>query len=285
MLTTVGAAAMAAPVRAEPTLPVVATFSILADFVRVLGGSRVAVRSLVGPNGDPHVYDPSPADAQAVKGASLLVENGLGLEGWMARLAASAHSAARVVIASQGVAKLTAEGGKLDPHAWQSVANAALYAANIRDGLIGADAAGRTTYEENAARYRAELDALDAEVRAAMAKIPPERRRIVTTHDAFAYFGAAYGLELIAPAGVSTEGEISARDLGAIIAQIRAGHIPAVFLENMSDPRIAEQIARETGAKIGGVLYTDALSPPDGPAPTYIAMMRHNIMELTKALA
>ncbi len=268
-------------------LPVVATFTILADFVRETGGDRVAVASIVGPNGDAHVYDPTPADARKLAGAKLIVENGLGLEGWISRLAKASGSKAPVVVATSGVKpRKDAEAhGGVDPHAWQDVGNAKIYVANIRDGLIGVDPEGKAIYEARARDYLAKLDALDAELRAAIARIPLDRRRIVSTHDAFGYFAQAYGLEFAAPAGVSTEGDVSARDVAKIIAQIRREKFPAVFLENVSDPRLIERIARETGAKVGGALYSDALSPPDGPAGTYIDMARHNIRELTKALA
>ena len=273
-------------------IPVVATFTILADLVRQVGGARVEVVSLVGPNGDVHAYDPSPADSRKVAGAKLVVENGLHLEGWISRLAKASATKARIVLASDGAAprkdmtnKEFAEHGGTDPHAWQNVANAKIYVANIRDGLIAVDPAGRAEYEANARAYLEKLDALDAEARAAIAKIPAERRRIVTTHDAFGYFGQAYGLTLAAPAGVSTESGVSARDMARIIAQIKKDRFPAVFLENVSDARLMDQIARETGAKIGGTLYSDSLSAPEGPAGTYIDMVRHNISELTKALA
>jgi len=284
--------ASTAGAHAQTKIPVVATFTILADFVGQVGGARVGVVSLVGPNGDVHAYDPSPADSRKVAAARLIVENGLHLEGWISRLAKASAAKGRVVIASAGVAlrkdasnKEFAEHGGTDPHAWQNVANAKIYVVNIRDGLIAVDPAGKAEYEANAQAYLEKLDALDAAARAAIAKIPAERRRIVTTHDAFGYFGQAYGLTLAAPAGVSTEGGISARDVAKIVAQIRKDRFPAVFLENVSDPRLMDQIARETGAKIGGTLYSDSLSGPDGPAGTYIDMVRHNISELTKALA
>ena len=272
-------------------LPVVATFTILADLVRQVGGDRVEVVSLVGPNGDVHAYAPSPADSRKLAAARLIVENGLNLEGWISRLAKASASKARIVVASAGVSPREEHGdhdhahGGTDPHAWQNVANAKIYVANIRDGLIAADLSGKADYAARAKTYLEKLDALDAYVRAAVAKIPADRRRIVTTHDAFGYFGQAYGIELAAPAGVSTEAAVSARDVGKIIAQIKKDKFPAVFLENVSDPRLMDQIARETGAKIGGTLYSDSLSGPDGAAGTYIDMVRHNISELTKALA
>ena len=288
----VGLAALfagAEPVCAQTTLPVVATFTILADLVRQVGGDRVEVVSLVGPNGDVHAYNPSPADSRKLAGARLIVENGLNLEGWISRLAKASASKARIVIASNRVTlrkeDADHEHGGADPHAWQNVLNAKIYVANILDGLIAVDPSGKADYEARAKAYLDRLDALDAEVRAAVANIPPDRRRIVTTHDAFGYFGQAYGLELAAPTGVSTETAVSARDVGKIIAQVKKDKYPAVFLENVSDVRLIDQIARETGARIGGTLYSDSLSGSEGPAGTYIDMVRHNISELTKALA
>ncbi len=275
-----------APARAQK-LPVVATFTILADFAREVGGERVEVASIVGPNGDAHVYDPSPADGRKLAAARLVIENGLGLEGWISRLAKASGTKATVAIVSKGVTPRKdpdAHGG-IDPHAWQSVANAKIYVANIRDALVSADPDGRAVYEARAGAYAAKLDALDAEARAAIAALPQERRRIVSTHDAFGYFAEAYGLAFVAPAGVSTEGDISAKAVARIIAQVRTEKFPAVFLENISDSRLIERIGRESGARIGGALYSDALSPPGGPAGTYMDMMRHNIRELTRALA
>ena len=280
------------PAFAQTKIPVVATFTVLADFAREIGGDRVDVSTIVGPNGDAHVYDPAPADSRRLAAAAVVIENGLGLEGWIARLTRASGTKARIVIASARVtprrdgnsADQSGHSG-VDPHAWQNVANAKLYAADIASALAEVDPAGRADYEARAKAYIEKLDALDREVRAAVEKIPANRRRIVTTHDAFGYFGQAYGLEFVAPAGVSTEAEISARDVARIIRQIREGKFPAVFLENVSDPRLMERIARESGAKVGGALYSDALSAPDGPAGTYIDMVRHNIRELTKALA
>jgi zinc/manganese transport system substrate-binding protein len=270
--------------RIQDRFRVVASFSILGDLVRNVGGDRLEVATLVGPESDAHAFSPTPADARTLGAAKAVVVNGLGLEGWMTRLVKASGSKAPVVVASQGIATRTVEGA-IDPHAWQSVANAKIYVANIRDGLSKADPAGRSTYEANAAGYLGKLDALEREVRAAIGQIPAERRKIITTHDAFGYFGAAHGLTLIAPEGVSTEAEPSARDVARIIRQIKIQNIPALFMENIVDPRLMRQIAKETGARVGGTLYSDALSAPAGPAPTYIDMMRHNVGELSKALA
>jgi zinc/manganese transport system substrate-binding protein len=287
-------AALPSTAKARDKLPVVATFSILGDLVSNVGGDRVAVKSLVGPNGDAHVYSPSPADARTLSDAKLIVTNGLGFEGWLTRLVKSSNSKARNVVASKGVKPRKLAGKHAhdhghgpsdgDPHAWQSVANAKTYVANIRDGLIAADPAGKAVYEANAAAYLDKLEALDREIRETIAKIPPERRRIITTHDAFGYFSDAYGVEFVAPQGVSTESEASARDVARIITQIKKQKIPAVFLENISNPRLLKQIADETGAKVGGTLYSDALTDEKGPAPTYIDLIRHNIRTLSAAL-
>jgi zinc/manganese transport system substrate-binding protein len=267
----------------SPPLPVVASFSILGDFVREVGGSGVDVSTIVGPNGDAHVYEPTPADGRKLAGARLVFVNGLAFEGWIDRLIAASKTKARIVTVSAGVARRHNEEG-LDPHAWQDVANARRYVENIRDALAAADPERAALYRANAAAYLVKLDALDREITAALATIPPARRRIVSTHDAFGYFSARYGLEFIAPQGVSTEAEASARDIARIIDAVKREKVAAVFLENIADPRLAESIAAQTGAKVGGTLYSDALSDAKGPAPNYIEMVRHNVKELTEAL-
>jgi zinc/manganese transport system substrate-binding protein len=282
-------AASAWPAKAQTTekLPVVATFSILADFARNVGGEQIKVTELVGPDGDTHVYQPKPADAKELGAARLILVNGLGLEGWIDRLIKASGAKAPVVVTTNGIiAQQMREEGRIgpDPHAWQSIANAKIYVANIRDALISADPNGASAYRANTDDYLGKLDALDKQVSAEIASIPPGRRQIITTHDAFGYFGTAYGFRFVAPEGISTETEASARDVAKIIRQIKAQKIPAVFLENVTDPRLVQTIAAESGAKIGGTLYSDALSVPDGPAGTYIEMMRNNIRELAAAL-
>ena len=274
----------AVPARAQDRLNVVASFSILGDFVRNLGGDRVNVTTLVGSNSDVHVYSPTPADAKRIADAKIVIVNGLGLEGWLPRLAQSAGSKAAIVTATGGIATRKL-GSDADPHGWQSVVNAKIYVTNIRDALAAADPAGAETYRANSQTYLEKLDALDREVRAAVARIPESRRKVISTHDAFGYFADAYGIEFIAPLGVSTESEASARDIARIITQIRTQKIPAVFLENISDPRLVSQIAAETGARVGGTLYSDSLTGEKGDSPTYIDMVRHNIKALTSALA
>ncbi|MGD9502075.1 MAG: metal ABC transporter substrate-binding protein [Methyloceanibacter sp.] len=299
----------------------VASFSILGDMVRQVGGDRVEVTTLVGPDGDAHVFNPTPADAKALASAQVFFVNGLGFEGWIERLEKAAGFKGEVVVTSEGVKPLTlteeeghhhgehadsdhdgedhADGGDhdepakdeghddaiTDPHAWQDLANGKIYVANIRDALIAADPDGKPVYEANAAKYLDAIAKEDSAVRAALGALPEARRRIITSHDAFGYFARAYGLTIIAPQGVSTESEASAQDVAKIIRQIKEQKIPAVFIENIADHRLLDQIARETGAKIGGALYSDALSNADGPAPTYLDMFRHNAGAITAALS
>ena len=303
---------------AQDKLPVVASFSILGDMVSEVGGDRVAVTMLVDLDGDAHVYSPTPADAQTVAAAQVVVVNGLGFEGWLDRLIEASEYAGPVIVATAGIkglemaeegheahaedeahahGEVKAEGadhdhddhaghdhGPIDPHAWQSLANARLYVANIEAGLTAADPEGAETYAANAAAYLAEIDAAEADIKAAVAALPENRRSVVTSHDAFGYYAAAYGMTFHAPEGLSTESEVSAADVAALITQMKAEAIPAVFMENITDGRLLEQITSETGAKIGGTLFSDALSGPDGPASTYLNMMRHNTTTLTTAL-
>lgn len=275
--------AVVSPARAADRLNVVASFSILGDLVRNVGGERVNVTTLVGPDGDVHVYVPTPADAKKIADARLVFVNGLGLEGWLPRLVQSAGNKATIITATTGIAPLKL-GSDADPHAWQSPLNAKIYVTNIRDALVAAAPADAEAFKSNANAYLAKLDALDGEVRQAVAQIPENRRKVISTHRAFGYFAAAYGVEFVAPQGVSTESEASARDIAGIITQIRAAKIPAVFLENISDPRLIRQIAAETGARVGGTLYSDSLTGEKGDSPTYIDMVRHNIKTLTSAL-
>jgi zinc/manganese transport system substrate-binding protein len=261
-----------------------------------VGGERVEVATLVGPNGDAHVYSPTPADGRRLTEAKIVFTNGLRFEGWIDRLVKSSGTKAVRIEAAKGVKPLKGEEDGhghghhhghdgSDPHAWQSIGNAKTYIVNIRDALIAADAAGRQAYEVNASAYLKRLDEIDAEVKGLVASIPPERRRIITSHDAFRYFEEAYGIDFVSPQGVSTEAEASAKDVARIIQQIRREKIAAVFVENVSDARLMERIAKETGAKIGERVYSDALSEPNGPAGTYIDMMRHNIRAFSAALS
>ena len=307
LATVLAALALPAAAQDEPLL-VVATFSVLGDMAERIGGERVEVTTLVGAGGDTHVYRPTPADARAVAEADLLLVNGLDFEGWIDRLVEASGFEGPTVVATDGIEPLPAEGhhdadgeedaehgeeehghdghdhGAFDPHAWHDPALSRTYAANLAEGLTAADPEGAETYEAGLAAYEDELDALDAEVRALMDAIPPEARMVVTSHDAFGYFAAAYGLRFEAPQGLSTEAEASAADVAGMIRQIRRADIRAVFIETVADPRLMERIAEETGAAIGGTLYADTLSPPDGPAPTHLDMIRHNASTIAAAI-
>ena len=307
---------LAAAASGTPDRPIraVATFSILGDMVSRIGGQYVSVTTLVGPNGDAHVYRPTPAAARAVSEAHILVVNGLDFEGWLDRLIQASDFAGVHVVATAGIKPMAAEDGggddrghdrdhsegtsaeehgdghddhdhgAFDPHAWQSLRHAVVYVDNITAALAKADPDNASTFYRNRADYVAEIEALDADIRGMFADLPAGSRTIVTSHDAFQYFGRDYGLAFIAPQGLSTASEASARDVARLIQFIRDQGIRAVFTENVADPRLLERIADETGATIGGTLYPGALSGPDGPAPTYLDMMRHNARALTQAL-
>jgi zinc/manganese transport system substrate-binding protein len=272
------------PCWSQSRLKVVATFSVLGDLVAAVGGGRIEVINLVGPDSDAHVYSPAPADVRKITDAHVIVTNGLGFDGWSTRLVRASGSRAPVIEATIGIAPRRLPDGHPDPHAWQSAILAKDYVGNIRDALVRADPAGQAVYAVNATAYLASLDALDRELRAAVEAVSAERRRVISTHDAFGYFQDAYGIAFIAPQGMSTDTEASARDVARVITQIRREKIPAVFLENVSDPRLMERIAKEAGARVGGRLYSDALTGPAGEAPTYVDMMRHNMRTIIAAL-
>jgi zinc/manganese transport system substrate-binding protein len=287
-----GLALFATPALAVERLPVVASFSILGDMTARVGGERIALTTLVGPDGDAHVFQPGPGDARALANARVLVLNGLGFEGWISRLKDAAGFGGVEVVATSGIEPLPPseheehghEHGAVDPHAWQDVGNAEIFVRNIANGLERADPDGAVIYRANAEAYLAELHALDEEIRSAMARVPEAQRVLVTSHDAFRYFAHAYGVTVLAPQGVSTESEASAADVARLIEQIRAERVQAVFVENISDPRLVDQIVRETGAHVGGTLHSDALSPPGTPAASYLGMMRQNAAQITAAL-
>lgn len=282
---------LAAEASAQAPLKVVASFSILADMVKNIGGEHVEVTTLVGPDGDAHVYQPTPADARAVATARVLVVNGFDFEGWMGRLVKATNFKGVHVVATRGVSShsmIEIEEGKkrkvIDPHAWQDLQRGMTYVRNIADGLASADPARAEQYKANAEAYLGKLRELDAWIVAELAAIPKERRKVITSHDAFAYFGRRYGITFRAPVGVSTESEASAKDVAALITQIRKESIRAIFVENMSDPRLLQQLASEAEAAVGGTLYADALSGPSGPASSYIDMFRHNVTQLVTAM-
>lgn len=275
-----------APAHAR-TLKTVASFTILADIVRAVGGDKVEVQSLVGPNGDPHTFEPTPNDARELKGADIVFVNGLGLEGWMDRLIAASGYKGKPVVASDGIRSLTMDdNGKavIDPHAWNSAGNGIIYVKDVEAALVAADPADAATFGTNAKIYEAQLAALDGQAKSEAAALPASRRKILTTHDALGYFAKAYGVEILSPLGISTEQEPSAAAMAGLIRQIRAERIHTYFLENSNDPRLIEQIARATHARPGGELFVESLSKPDGPAATYPMMFRHNLDLIVKAM-
>ncbi|RUW32269.1 MULTISPECIES: zinc ABC transporter substrate-binding protein AztC [unclassified Mesorhizobium] len=278
-------------------LKVVASFTVIADFAKNVGGDRVNITTIVGPDGDAHVYEPSPADAVAMAGADVVLVNGLHFEGFLQRLVDASATKAAIVTLTKGVTPIdfkpefadadAAEGaGKTvtDPHAFQSIANARIYVKNIADAFCAADSEGCDSYEANATAYTAKLDALEGDVKAAIQSIPEAKRVVITSHDAFGYFEHEYGLMFLAPQGISTDSEPSAADVAKLVEQIKQDKAAAIFIENITNPRLIEQIAGETGIKVGGTLYSDALSGSDGPASTYIDMMHNNITQIKGAI-
>jgi len=276
------AAASAEPAVA-PVLKVVATFSILADMVREVGGPAVEVSALVGPNADAHVYEPTPADVRRVARADLVVANGLRFEGWIDRLIASSGYRGKVVVASAGIVPLQLGGGA-DPHAWQSMVNGQRYAQTLRDALLAAAPQRSAEINAQAASYLARMAALEQDTRSRIAALPESRRRVITSHDAFGYFAAAYGVRFIAPRGWTTGSEPSAETVARIVRQARETQASALLVENISDPRLIERIAREAHLKVGGQLYSDALSAPGTAADTYIHLFEHNVRTLVEAM-
>ena len=309
---------VAAPTHAKAeNLKVVSTFSIVSDFAQIVGGKHISLTTLVGPDGDAHAYEPRPADAVALRNADLVLANGLHFEGFLPRLWRASGATAPIVELAQGARLLrntpadrdedtvhptddhdhddpTHGGGdaadhhhhhgEYDPHAWQAVSNAKIYVDNIAKAFCKADGQACASYRANARAYMAKLDALDRNIKEAVARIPPDRRTLITSHDAFGYLGREYGLRFLAPQGLSTESEASAASVAALIRQIKSNKASALFLENVSNPRLVERIAAETGMKIGGKLYSDALSTKNGPAATYLDMMQHNVATIRDAI-
>lgn len=281
-----GLTLLTAPAYARP-LNVVASFSVLGDIVKEVGGDSIMLKVLVGPDGDAHTFEPRPADAKALHGADLVIVNGLDLEKWMEKLVIASGYAGPIVVASDGVVpRKMNEGGRtvIDPHAWQDLSNGTIYVRNIEAALEKADPEDATIFQANADTLKAELADLDVWTRQQISTVPEEKRRVITTHDAFGYFGAAYGIAFRAPEGLSTDAEPSAGALAKLVDQIRHEKVKALFIENMSDPRLIQTISKETGAQMGGELYSDALSKPGGAAPTYPAMFRNNVPKLVAAM-
>lgn len=287
-LITAAALCMSTTLVAAKTLSVVASFTILADVVKEVGGDHVAVKTLVGPNGDPHEFEPSPDDAKTLKAADVAFISGEGLESWFTRLAKAAGYKGKPIVASEGIKTLEMEeDGKTvtDPHVWNSAANIVIWIANIEKALITADPDDAADLKANAARYTKEMQELNAYAHEKLGAAPKEKRKILTSHDAFGYFGREYGVAFLSPLGVSTEKEASAADVAKLINQIKKEKVKAYFIENSNDPRLVKQIADATGAEPGGELYVESLSAPDGPAPTYAKMFRYNVNQIAAAIS
>ncbi|WP_411882458.1 metal ABC transporter substrate-binding protein [Polaromonas sp. YR568] len=282
--------AVAATSHAADKLPVLASFSILGDLVRVVGGERVSVTTLVGPDEDAHVFEPKPQDAKNILQTRLLVTNGLGFEPWAQKLVQSAGYKGRSVVASQGVKPRTLPSEKghshaeTDPHAWQDPTLVMVYVRNIAAALGQLDPASASSYQANSEAYVKELQALDAWAKEQFAAIPAAKRKVITSHDAFGYFGAHYQVGFLAPQGLSTEAEPSAKEVAQLIRQIQREKIKAVFVENMSNPKLLAQLSKDAGVTVGPELYVDALSASGGPADTYLRLMRHNVTQLVSGM-
>lgn len=270
------------------TINVVASFSILADVVKNIGGDHVNVKSLVPANGDPHDFEPSPDDAKAVKAAAVSFMSGEGLETWFARLSKAAGSQKQAVIVSDGIATQTFdEDGKTvtDPHVWNSASNVIVWVKNIEAALAKADPEDAKVFKANATRYNQQLEDLNRDIKARFNDIPIEKRTVLTSHDAFGYYGKAYDVSFLSPLGISTDTEASAANVASLIDQIKAQGIKVYFIENSNDPRLIKQIADATGAQPGGALYPESLSAQDGPASSYIALMRYNTNQIAAAIS
>jgi zinc/manganese transport system substrate-binding protein len=305
------AAGTAAPPTAAATsqtkLPVVASFSILGDLVQQVGGDKVEVRTLVGAGADAHTFEPSPADSAALTRAVLVFENGLGFEPWLERLYAASGSKARRVVVTDGLTALHAEEdegdghgqaakekdkddhghGEQNPHAWHDVRHAQHMVGVIREALAAADPANAAVYRANGDRYLTELQALDTWIGEQVNSLPPERRKLVTTHDTFRYFAVRYGFEVVGTAlgAASTEAaEPSAGEFARLVQAIKDAGVPAIFAENVANPRLMERLAHEAGVTLAPTLYTDALGQPGSNGETYVKMMRYNVTTIVDAL-
>lgn len=273
------------PAGAEEPLPVVASFSIIGDMAKQVGGETVSVTTLVGPDADAHAYRPKTADSKALAKSRIVFMNGLGFEGWMDRMIKSSGFKGDAVVVSKGIVpRQLDEENASDPHAWQNVANARIYVNNIAAALIKAMPEKAAYIKIRADKYSAEIAVMDKAIQAAIARIPEKNRKIITSHDAFGYFGKAYGVKFLAPVGISTESQPSAANVAKLIKQIKAENVKTIFVENMSSPKLIKRISKESGAKMGGELYADALSSANGPAPTYLDMMRHNLILIKGAM-
>lgn len=266
---------------------VVTSFTVLADMAKQVGGEHVTVKSLVGPNGDPHSYEPSPQDSVALSKAYVVIVSGLGMEGWMDRLVSASGYKGKVIVASEGIStrSMTEDGKQItDPHAWNSAENGAIYAQNIAKALVAADPQDATAIQDSGSEYVTRLKLLDSWAKTRFESIPKSKRKVLTSHDAFGYFGQEYGVTFLAPVGFSTEAEANASDVATLIKQLKNQHIKTYFIENQTDPRLVKQIASASGAQPGGELYPEALSAASGPASTYEMAFKHNVDTIANSM-
>lgn len=279
-----------AVVEASDKLAVTASFSILGDLVAVVGGERVEISTLVGPNEDAHVFEPTPMDVKNIARTKLVVAHGLGFDHWMSRLAAAANYKGEILLASDGVDVRQIPDddqlGKMqmDPHAWHDPQHVASYVRNIGNALSRIDPQGAAYYQKNVVKYVQALNDLDVWAKAQFAQIPAAKRKVITSHDAFGYLGARYGIRFLAPQGFATDSEASAKDVAQLIRQIKRERIRAAYIENMSNPKLLQQLSREAGVTPGGKLYADALSGVHEVAPTYLQFMRYNVEQLVQGM-
>jgi zinc/manganese transport system substrate-binding protein len=273
---------------------VVSTNTIAHDLVLQVGGDLFQAECLLPAGSDPHAYEPKPADVRRVAVAKLVVANGLGFESWITKLVKNSGFRGELLILSTGITPLAAAEcedhdhhhahGEFDPHAWQDVGNVVRYVDNLRDALVRLMPMQAAAINARAAAYTAELQSLHAYAAAALGRLPAERRKLVTSHDALAYFGRAYGLDIVPIAGLSTGQEPNARQVSRLIRRIRAEKVPAVFIESTANPKLARLLAEEAGVKVPPSLYTDSVGPEGSPANTYAGMIRHNVDTIVAAL-
>ncbi|WP_409361477.1 metal ABC transporter solute-binding protein, Zn/Mn family [Bartonella heixiaziensis] len=280
---------------AHNKIKVVASFSILADLVKNVGGDHISMTTFVGPNANTHTYEPTPHDTKALKEAHIIFINGLHLESFMDRLLTASGTKAPLIKVSTNIPPLEIENNKhdvqqnhhhssIDPHAWQTIPNVVIYVKNIATALCKIDTQSCANYSKNANAYIQKLNEMQTRITKQISTIPKDKRIIITSHDAFDYFAQEYGFIILAPQSASIEAEATAADVAKLIKQIKTNKVTALFVENISNPRLIEQISKETGLKIGGTLYSDALSDENGPAATYLNMMEHNVKTIIDAI-
>jgi zinc/manganese transport system substrate-binding protein len=280
-------ALLSSPLAMAKTVNAVTSFSILGDIVQEVGGEHVKVTSLVGPDGDPHSFEPSPKDSKAINASDVVFVSGLGLEGWIDRLVTASGYKGHLVTASEGVnsRKMEEDGKQItDPHAWNSMANGVIYATNVMNALIKADPQDADYFRQRGKAYIEQLQKLDSWAKTEFAGIPQSKRKVLTSHDAFGYFGQEYHVSFMAPVGFSTESEASASGVASLIKQIKDEKVKTYFIENQTDPRLVKQIAAASGAQPGGELYPEALSGPQGPATTYVKAFKHNVETIVASM-